>query len=122
VLALVVTLTACVDGASDEVLEAGAVKILVAAPADSGMDAMVIGTVAIVDGCLGIGDHVAVWPSGTDVVAEDPLVIDVPGLGEVRVGDDVTGAGGYVQEYGRGDGPALPDECSDAFVVIYRPE
>lgn len=95
-------------------------RVVVAGPADGGDDAQVAGEVRLVDGCLGIDDAVALWPSGTDIVGDDPLTIEVPGVGELQVGDSVRGAGGYT-EPGRYDGkPSLPESCSKAPVVFFR--
>jgi len=105
--------TACGEDAT--VLDAGGVSVLVAAPADGGDAAAVRGTVGVVSGCLAIGEYVAVWPAGTRVVDEDGPVIDVPHLGEVRVGDQVTGAGGY---HSPGD-LSLPGSCRGERSVVY---
>ena len=96
-LTSVVLLGACSEGDSAKVVAAADVMVLVAAPAHGGDDASISGTVAIVDGCLGINEHVAVWPFGTRVTDADGPVIDVPNLGTVTVGDQVTGAGGFEQ-------------------------
>jgi len=82
----------------------------------------VTGVVRLVDGCLGIGDAVAIWPSGTDLVSDDPLTIKVPGVGEIEVGTTVRGAGGDMEVGGYGGKPSLPQSCSDSPVVTFRSE
>jgi hypothetical protein len=95
-------LTAC----GGRVVEAGDVTVLVGQRSGSGMDALGGGVLEVVGGCLGAGDHVVVWPHGTEVVDEDPLTIDVPGEGEgeVSLGDEISLAGGYVDESDGGAG------------------
>ena len=93
VAALVPLLTSCSTGGAND-LTSGEYHVLVSAPADGGDDAGIGGTVGLVGKCLGIGGSVAFWPSGTEIVADDPLTIDVPGIGEVSVGDKVSGGGG----------------------------
>ena len=119
-------LVACGSGDEPQVLETSDAAVLVAAPADSGFDAGVTGEVTIVDGCLGIGDNVAVWPFGTRVTDSDGPVIDVPDLGTITVGDRVAGAGGFL---GAGEGalndgrtPTVPDSCTEAGLVTFRAE
>ena len=103
------------------------VAVLIAVPADGGDGgdgAMVTGEVSVVDGCLGIGDDVAVWPHGTRVVDPAGPVIEVPGLGTVTVGDRVRGAGGYHRARDLADkhSPAVPHSCAEAGLVVYRAE
>ena len=93
-LGVCVLLTAC----GGRVIEAGDVTVLVGQRTGSGMDAMGGGVLEVVGGCLGAGGYTIVWPHGTEVVDEDPLTIDVPGEGEVSLGDEISLGGGYVQE------------------------
>ena len=58
------------------------------------------GRVSIVGDCLGNNDPMIkgatiIWPHGTKITADDPLTIDVPTLGSLRVGDRVDGLGDY---------------------------
>ena len=126
----VTLLAACGDGDGPEggggpaVIETRDAAVLVAAPADGGSDAAIAGAVSIVDGCLGIGDNVAVWPSGTQVIEPEGPVIDVPNLGTITIGDNVEGAGGYMPAKTFDDAwsPSVPDSCVGAGLVVYRPE
>ncbi len=127
VATLVPLLAACTnDGAKD--LTSGDYHVLVSAPADGGDDAGIGGTVGLVGKCLGIGGSVAFWPSGTEIVAHDPLTIDVPGLGEVSVGDQVSGGGGShawpVDSSISTVEPeiSIPDSCPTTTWVTFRPE
>ncbi|MDF9717816.1 hypothetical protein [Nocardioides sp. ChNu-99] len=81
--------------------------VVVGGRASGGSDALASGSLTVVDGCLGIGRTVVVWPHGTDVVGTDPLVVDVPGVGERSLGDDVAVGGGQVHGY-----RAVPEECA----------
>lgn len=49
-----------------------------------------------------------------------PLVVDVPGLGEVREGDEVSGAGGYFEVVS--EGVTIPDSCGTERGVVFRAE
>jgi hypothetical protein len=125
VLIPIVTLGACSESESAKVIDTADVAVLVAAPARGGDDAAIGGEVTVVDGCLGIDDAVAVWPFGTEVTDRNGPLIDVPGLGKVRVGDHVTGAGGYLSatsEGREGLAPTVPDTCKDRSLVAFRPE
>lgn len=96
-------------GCGGRVLSAGEVSVLVGARADSGMEALASGGLAVVGGCLGLEDFVVVWPHGTDVVEADPLRVEVPGVGTVGLGDRVELGGGFVVEH-PGDAPAQHPE------------
>jgi hypothetical protein len=114
-------------GSDPQDLRAGEYHVLVSSSAgdeDMGID----GTVQLVGDCLGIGDSVAFWPPGTEIVVEDPLTIEVPGEGEVSVGDLVHGAGG---SHATAHDPdistvlpdiPIPDACPSTSWVDYRPE
>ncbi len=93
-----------------KVLETPEAAVLVAGPAEGVDGALIAGAVTIVDGCLGIGGDIAVWPSGTRVTHSEGPVIDVPGLETLNVGDDVEGAGGYMRAKGLNDSssPTVP--------------
>lgn len=88
-----------VAGCGGQVVTAGDVTVLVSARTGAGMDALGSGPLTVVGGCLGLGDFVVVWPPGTDVVDEDPLVVDVPEVGRVGLGDRVVVGGGFVVEH-----------------------
>lgn len=100
-------LSAC--GTGVEVLHSGDVTVLVGDD-DQGPQVGVgfSGYVVLAGDCLGIATkayhqsrhgmkagpgarYTAVWPHGTKVVSDDPLTIDVPQLGKVRVGDLIGG-------------------------------
>lgn len=109
------------SGCGGRVHDAGGVAVLVSEYSTSGMDALSGGALTVIDGCLGVGDAVVLWPFGTSVVSDDPLMIDVPDHGTYTLGDEVAVGGGYVYE---GDGPqgnrptavagvTLPTSCAD---------
>lgn len=108
------------------VVEAGDATVLVSERVDYGMDAQGGGTVEVLDGCLGAGGAVLVWPHGTDVVDEDPLTVAVPGLGDVTVGDEIAIGGGFVheppQDAPRADlsvaGVDVPEPCTEHGVFL----
>lgn len=86
-------------GCGGRVLTAGDVTVLVSARTGAGMEALGAGPLSVVGGCLGLGDYVVVWPPGTEVVDEDPLVVDLPEVGRVGLGDRVEVGGGFVVEH-----------------------
>jgi hypothetical protein len=93
------------------------------------MDALGAGRLSVVGGCLGLGDVVVVWPHGTDVVDEDPLVVEVPEVGRVGLGDRVEVGGGFVVEHSDRDeapepgalevgGVTVPSSCARRDVFL----
>ncbi|MFW6772931.1 hypothetical protein ACOACO_01510 [Nocardioides sp. CPCC 205120] len=111
-LALVVALAAAygawrVTGAPRTLDGGDGTTVVVGARVFGGSDALASGPLTVVGGCLGIGHQVVVWPHGTEVVGTDPLVVDVPGVGELSLGDDVAVGGGTVHGY-----RAVPRRCA----------
>jgi hypothetical protein len=86
-------------GCGGRVVTAGDVTVLVSARTGAGMEALGAGPLSLVGGCLGLGDFVVVWPHGTEVVDEDPLVVEVPDVGRAGLGDRVEVGGGFVVEH-----------------------
>ena len=67
-------------------------------------EAVLTGPVTMAGDCLGINGATVIWPHGTKIATDDPLTIDVPSLGRLRVGDCVDGMGGdeYVDHLPKG--------------------
>jgi hypothetical protein len=78
------------------------------------------GYVALVGPCLGLNSTTVVWPEGTKITSDEPLTIDVPGLGRLRIGDPVD-AGAVMYEDGMPTSmPAVPSDCrTDTVAVLY---
>ena len=83
-----------------QVLRSGSTFVLVGASGEVRKlpHSSIMGRVSIVGDCLGINGSAVdgatvIWPHGTKITADDPLTIDVPGLGSLRVGDAVVGSG-----------------------------
>ncbi len=113
---------ACGTDGGGQVLDSGGKHVLVGPPANGGDDAAIYGRVTLIGDCLGIGSSVAVWPNGTTIVSDDPLTIEVPDLGQVKVGDEVDGGGGTHDPGDAPDGVTIPDTCKSATIVSWRPE
>ncbi|HEX4976380.1 MAG TPA: hypothetical protein VFV40_00815 [Nocardioides sp.] len=117
-----------VAGCGGRVVSAGDVTVLVSARTGAGMDALGSGRLSVVGGCLGLGDVVVVWPHGTDVVGEEPLRVEVPGVGSVGLGDQVEVGGGFVVEHEPGTprdagpvevgGVSVPASCAKHDVFL----
>jgi len=111
-------------GADDgTVIHSGDVVVLVGAEGDGNNMAGVgfSGKVSMVGSCLGISDTTVFWPHGTKVVDENPLTIEVPGLGRVTVGNQLTGgADVYVDHLPKGI-DAIPSECPTTEVAAFYP-
>lgn len=118
-VALVVFGAACDEKPEAEptgVLEAGDSYVVVGSDPDQGDLAVVSGVVELVGDCLGIDGHVAFWPTGTAIVSTEPVVIDVPDVGRVSLGDRVDGGGGWHEE--ALTDPEVPQSCPGGFVTF----
>jgi hypothetical protein len=79
------------------------------------------GVVTMVGECLGIDTSTVIWPNGTAVVADDPLTIDVPGLGRVAVGDHVAGGSDPYGNHLPSGIDAIPSDCPSDEVIAFYP-
>jgi hypothetical protein len=120
-MALPALLAGC--GASD-VVTAGDVTVLVGERSQEGMEALLSGRLAVLDGCLGLeseeaaASYVVIWPHGTEVVGEDPVSISVPDDGEYSVGDRLQVGGGETASSGRPGGVDVEAACPGAEVWL----
>jgi hypothetical protein len=128
VLALVVLFG--MRGCSGTVIDAGGIKVLVAGYQSGGSDALGGGSLDVVGGCLGADGDVYVFPQGTEVVAEKPLTIDIPGVGEVSLGEEFGVGGGYAFEHSSDHvepgpieigGVTVPAECAEYDIFLSAP-
>lgn len=120
VAAIIASLSAC-GGA--RAIDAGDATVLVSERRSDAMDALLEGTLTVVDGCLGIADAdhhdmVVVWPHGTEVVNDDPTTIDVPGIGTVALGEDVSVGGGVDRNDGSIGGATVPAYCDEGEIWL----
>jgi hypothetical protein len=113
-----------------EAVHAGDVTVLVAARSGDSMDAGSSGALTVVGGCAGVGDSVVIWPHGTDIVDDDPLTLDVPGVGHVVLGEKFDMGGGFIYETGDtdqsppdeiGDGVPIPEDCQGRDIWLAAP-
>ena len=80
------------------------------------------GEVSMVGECLGISGTTVFWPYGTKVVDDDPLTIDVPGLGRIGVGDQVSGGADTYVDYLPSGIDAIPSACPTTRVIGFFPD
>ena len=82
----------------------------------SGMDAIVSGALAYdrADRCMYLAQGESldpvIWPAGTKIIEQDPVVLRLRGGAEVTEGEMVSGGGGYVSLRRYDD--LIPEECS----------
>lgn len=116
---------------SGKVIDAGGVKVLVAGYQSGGSDALGGGTLEVVGDCLGAGGDVYVFPQGTKVVDEDPLTVDIPGFGEVSLGEEFDVGGGWEVEHSSDDvepgpmeigGVTVPAVCAKYDIFLSAPQ
>lgn len=110
------------------VLDVSGVSVLTAERPNGGMDALGGGPLEVIDGCLGAGGAVIVWPHGTEVVMTDPLTIEIPDNGTFVLGEVVEVGGGYVWEQESGPRPdplivggvQVPASCAESTIFLAR--
>lgn len=117
--AAVLMLAACGGSGSLDVQVHGEVTALVATDSEHVLDAEVRGVIERgPGGCLGLlaedADAVVplIWPEGSQL-AEDGTRITVPELGEVRVGQNISGGGGQVSSTDGDRYSDVPEDCLD---------
>ncbi|MBU2075042.1 MAG: hypothetical protein KKE65_03765 [Actinobacteria bacterium] len=99
------------------------VTVLIGARSSSGMDALLPGRLAVVDGCLGLDFedgavfYVVVWPHGTEVVRDSPLTLALPDGEEHQLGDQLQVGGGESSSRMAG-GIDVDEECPGAAVWL----
>jgi hypothetical protein len=109
-------------GGDGGVLRSGGSVVLVGADGDRRNipEGVLTGKVTMAGDCLGINGATVIWPHGTKIATDDPLTIDVPSLGSLRVGDYVDAMAGdeYVDYLPKGI-DAVPSRCPTEVVAFY---
>lgn len=128
-LVLLLALASCTGGGEDavapgEVLGGSTGTVLVnAEPGEGGIAGVgFFGRVKLVGDCLGIEDATIIWPHGTQIVSEDPFVVEVPGMGQVSIGDRVSGGGDEYVDYLPDGIDAVPPGCPTKRVFAFHPD
>lgn len=120
-----------VRGCSGKVIDADGVKVLTAGYQSGGSDALGGGTLEVVGDCLGAHGDVYVFPQGTEVIDEEPLTIDIPGVGEVSLGEEFDVGGGWAIEHSSDEvepgpieigGVTVPTECAKYDIFLSAPQ
>lgn len=120
-VACVLGLTVSACSAKGAVVRRGDVVVLVGAEGDGDNIAGIRfgGQVSLVGACVGIDQVTVIWPHGTEILDEDPVRIEVPGLGQVKVGDRVDGGGDILADDHRPTGiDEIPSDCSTSEEII----
>lgn len=73
-------------------------------------------------GCIGLSKdgirgNVIIWPAGTTLSDTDPVAIHIPGVGRIRLGEQIA-AGGAGQTFPTENLPAIPDECDARSIAV----
>lgn len=123
VLLAVLATSACGGSGQVEVQDQDG-SIALVSGGGQGSDAEVRGVVQMADGgCWGIvpegGDAAvaAVWPEGSKL-SSDGTSVEVPGVGQVRVGTTVVGAGGEVSDPSGDRYADVPSDCLGQKLLI----
>ena len=120
VAAALLMLSGCAPYAVDTT--ADATLVTVTSRPDVMPQALISGRLAIVnDGCFGIvtgegAGFAAVFPVGTTVKGD---TLTIPGLGDVKVGDELEGSGGFPEKDALD--PSIPEECRTDEVAYLNP-
>ena len=124
VCAVVTLLCACGGSAAVQVQQHGDTTALVSGDDGEGSDAEVRGRVQVgAGGCLGLASDSAseavavIWPQGSEL-ADDGQSIEIPDVGQVRVGQYVSGSGGEISNPSGDRFAAVPPECLDQELLL----
>lgn len=114
------------SGAAGETIDAAGVTVLIGPPSEAAMTALLSGELTDLDGCLGVGETVVIWPHGTVVEATDPLTIAIPGDGRARLGHSLEVGGGEISGPGESAptdiaGLTVPASCAERAVWLAGP-
>jgi hypothetical protein len=117
---VVLALVACGSQDDGDVLKGGRSSVLVGPKMGSYGGTGGGGSVAMAGRCLGFEGATVLWPHGTKIVTDDPLTIEVPGLGRITSGDSVYGG---VDTFAPGHLPdgisAIPDGCPTTLIAFF---
>jgi hypothetical protein len=103
------------------VSESGYVLLVEQAPRTSHLAALIDGTLSLSGDCYSIehlGQNIpVVFASGAHISEGDS--VDVPGLGVIEIGDDISGGGGEVPA--ESSPVPLPEGCPSDTVLVFDP-
>lgn len=129
-LVVVSVLTGCAGVRERPVGETEAAVLIHTRQLPRGGNAALVGGRLVVDGdCVLLdqerGDGTrfpVVWPFGTEVVGDDPLVLALPSGTRLEEGGTVTGGGGYLSPAAAG--VEVPSSCLDVHgeVAVFNPD
>lgn len=85
-------------------------------------DAFIRGRLTTVGNCAGIEGSPVIWPTGTVAIGESPLVLRIPGLGEVRAGERLQGHASILDAATDNLSVEVPESCGTTRVVVFGVE
>lgn len=134
IVALVLSASVSGCGGGQSVTTQGSASLLVhdgSLLPRGGVDALIAGTLTVKNGCVGLAspdapDRVvaAIWPSGTELVDDDPLSVRLPSGALVAEGQTVKGTGGYSRPDSADVTLDLPEECdlNADEIAVFNPD
>jgi hypothetical protein len=123
-VAMLATLAGCAPGTELVTQTSASGHVLLSQARDLGAypDALIEGTLTVVDTCFGLetdhGTFTAVFPAGTSLV-EDTEQVAIPHWGTLALGDALSGGGGFYSDYtARAEVPA---GCRTSEIITVNP-
>lgn len=123
-VAMIAMLSGCAQDAGlvTQTSESGTVLLVQVRDTGNHPDALVEGTLTVVDTCFGLetdhGTYTAVFPPGSSIV-EDTEQVAIPHWGTLSLGDALSGGGGFYSDYAALDD--VPAGCRTDEIAVVNP-
>lgn len=119
VLILTAAIYGCTGNADGpHVIQRENVRVLVAGPTDLYRQVEYSGKLKLgAGGCLGLSrdgttTRIMMWPSGTRLIDDNPVTLEIPGAGRIALGQEIRAAGGQAMKASK-HYPEVPEECQE---------